>query len=382
MSLTNAEFAVISLLAEAPLHGYEIERLIEARGMRNWTEIGFSSIYFVLQKLEGRGLIETVGPAPASRREPRVYRLSAAGRAAHREETRRALAEPDTLYPAILLGLANWPALATGAASAALATRDSTLAGRLADLTRRRNAQEPLPAFVGAMFDYGAAMIEAERAWLSKTRKLLEGTTMEKVDFRKKYKELYNPPVGRFAIVEVPPLTYYMIDGHGDPNVSPDYARAVEALYAASYTLKFISKAELSRDYVVPPLEGIWWASDMDTFIRREKEKWSWTMMIMIPDFIDGATAQRAIEAATRKQGLPALVKLRVERLEEGTSVQTLHVGSYDAEGPVIRQLHREFLPANGLVEDGHHHEIYIGDPRKTAPERLKTVLRQPVRRS
>jgi len=120
----------------------------------------------------------------------------------------------------------------------------------------------------------------------------------------------------------------------------------------------------------------------MDTFIRREKEKWSWTMMIMIPDFIDGATAQRAIEAATRKKGLPALVKLRVERLEEGTSVQTLHVGSYDAEGPVIRQLHRVFLPANGLVEDGHHHEIYIGDPRKTAPERLKTVLRQPVRRS
>jgi hypothetical protein len=119
----------------------------------------------------------------------------------------------------------------------------------------------------------------------------------------------------------------------------------------------------------------------MDSLVRCEKDKWSWTMMIMVPDFIDRAMAEQAIEAAKRKKSLPPLGRLRVERLEEGTAVQTMHIGPYDAEGPVLRQLHQEFLPANGLVENGHHHEIYLGDPRKTSPEKLKTVLRQPVRR-
>ncbi|HTV68632.1 MAG TPA: PadR family transcriptional regulator [Rhizobiaceae bacterium] len=171
---TNAEFAVLSLLAEAPRHGYEIEQLIEQRGMRNWTEIGFSSIYFLLKKLEGRGFVERTGEAAASRRQPNVFRLTEAGAAAHRDATRQALAEPEPLYPAILLGLANWPALSPREADAALKARETALAARLQDLRERRAEQEPLPAFVLAMFDYSAAMIEAERAFLSKVTGVLK----------------------------------------------------------------------------------------------------------------------------------------------------------------------------------------------------------------
>ncbi|MGD9913977.1 MAG: GyrI-like domain-containing protein [Rhizobiaceae bacterium] len=205
---------------------------------------------------------------------------------------------------------------------------------------------------------------------------------MEKIDFRKALKTLYDPPKGRFVTIEVPSLDYFMVDGAGDPNTAPAYAQAVEALFSASYTLKFMCKKELGRDYVVPPLEGLWWADDMHSFITREKGKWSWTMMIMVPDFVGAAMARRAVNAARGKKALPALELLRFERLEEGLCVQTMHVGSYDEEGPVLKALHEEFLPANGLEETGRHHEIYIGDPRKTAPERLKTILRQPVRAS
>ncbi len=202
---------------------------------------------------------------------------------------------------------------------------------------------------------------------------------MDKIDFRKTMKPLYGPPAGKFVVVDVPPLNYFMVDGAGDPNKAPAYREAVEALYSASYTLKFMAKKELGRDYVVPPLEGLWWADDMSTFVSRQKDKWSWTMMIMVPDFIDATMAGRAVETAAAKKNLAGLAKLWFARLEEGRSVQTMHVGSYDEEGPVLKRLHEEFLPTNGLKESGHHHEIYIGDPRKTAPEKLKTILRQPV---
>ena len=194
---------------------------------------------------------------------------------------------------------------------------------------------------------------------------------MVKVDFKKEMKALYNPPVGKFEIIEVPPLTYFMVNGTGDPNKAAAYKEAVEALYAVSYTLKLMAKKESSRDYIVPPLEGLWWADDMATFISREKDKWSWTMMIMVPDFIDKATATRAALAAAKKKDLPALSKVRFEALEEGTVVQTMHIGSYDDEGPVLRKLHAEFLPANGLKERGKHHEIYLGDlPRLVLAQR------------
>jgi hypothetical protein len=203
---------------------------------------------------------------------------------------------------------------------------------------------------------------------------------MGKTDFRKLLKPFYDPPVGRFELVDLPPMRFFMVDGAGDPNSAPAYVQAVEALYAVSYTLKFMSKKALERDYVVPPLEGLWWAQDMESFKTREKDKWSWTMMIMVPDFVERTMAEEAVAAATAKKDLPAIGGLRLEELPEGRAAQTMHIGSYDEEGPILKYLHEEFLPANGLVESGRHHEIYLGDPRKTAPEKLRTVLRQPVR--
>ncbi|MBX3576627.1 MAG: GyrI-like domain-containing protein [Rhizobiaceae bacterium] len=202
---------------------------------------------------------------------------------------------------------------------------------------------------------------------------------MKKIDLKKALKPLYNPPAGQFEKVDVPPFTYFMVDGTGDPNTAASYREALEALYTASYTLKFMAKKELGRDYVVPPLEGLWWADDMSSFVTRRKDQWSWTMMIMIPDFVDAAMAGRAMKAAAEKKALTALARMRIERLEEGLAVQIMHIGPYDEEGPTLKRLHEEFLPANGLVERGHHHEIYLGDPRKTAAAKLKTVLRQPV---
>lgn len=201
-----------------------------------------------------------------------------------------------------------------------------------------------------------------------------------KVDLKKDLKALYAPPSGRFVIVDVPALQYLMVDGTGDPNTAPAYAHALDWLYSVSYPVKFMSKKELGRDYAVMPLEGLWWADDMGLFISREKDKWSWTMMILQPDWITAAMIEAAVARARGKLGEPP-ANLRLERLEEGLCVQTTHVGPYDDEGPTLAKLHDEFLPQNSLVATGHHHEIYIGDPRRTAPAKLKTVLRQPVRR-
>lgn len=203
---------------------------------------------------------------------------------------------------------------------------------------------------------------------------------MEKVDLKKQYKTFYTAPVGSFCIIDIPSLPYLMVNGDGDPNTSPDYVAAIEALYTTSYTLKFMCKDLLKRDYVVPPLEGLWWADNMDDFVNRNKERWQWTMMILVPDFIEKQMAEDAIARARAKKNLPGLSKIRFAHLNEGKVVQTMHIGPYDAEGPILKQLHEDFIPTHNLVETGHHHEIYLGDPRRQAPEKLKTILRQPVK--
>ena len=203
---------------------------------------------------------------------------------------------------------------------------------------------------------------------------------MSKIDFKKQLKTLFNPPK-RFVIVDVPEMQFLMVDGHGDPNVAQEYQDALAALYAAAYKIKFISKKQLGQDYVVPPLEGLWWAEDMDTFsTARDKSQWDWTMMIMTPDWITGEIFADALEQVRRGKNPVALGKVRLESYHEGLSVQIMHIGSYDDEGPTILKLHNAFLPENGYVENGKHHEIYLGDPRRVAPEKLKTVLRQPIK--
>ena len=204
---------------------------------------------------------------------------------------------------------------------------------------------------------------------------------MSKVDFKKEYKVLFSPP-REFVLLEVPEMQFLMVDGHGDPNVAQEYQEAVEALYAVAYKIKFASKKQLGRDYVVPPMEGLWWAEDMGAFTTaRDKSKWDWTMMIMTPEWISQEMYADAVEQVRQGKHPAALEKVRLERYNEGLSVQIMHIGSYDDEGPTLMKMHNEFLPENGYVENGKHHEIYLGDPRNLAPEKLKTVLRQPVRK-
>ncbi|MGV9734859.1 GyrI-like domain-containing protein [Rhodococcus aetherivorans] len=201
----------------------------------------------------------------------------------------------------------------------------------------------------------------------------------DKTDFKRTL-DAYQARRGKFRLVDVPTMQYLMIDGHGDPNTSPDFDRAVRALYPVAYKLKFASKRDLDQDYVVPPLEGLWWADDMDSFTAaRDKSRWDWTMMIMTPDWIDHAMFAAAVERAGAENRPQGLDDVRLETLHEGRCVQTLHVGPFGDEAAVLAQLHEEFVPDNELRLTGKHHEIYLTDFRRTAPDRLRTILRQPV---
>ena len=201
---------------------------------------------------------------------------------------------------------------------------------------------------------------------------------MDVFDIKKERKDLYAPRAGEFALVDVPELAFLMVDGHGNPNTAPAYRDAVEALYAVSYAVRFAARKQLGRVHVVAPLEGLWWAENPDVFLTGSKDDWSWTMMIHQPDWIPAELVEGARAAVARKKDLPALDRLRFERFAEGPSVQTLHVGPYDDEGPAISRMHA-FAAGQGLVLRGKHHEIYLGDPRKVEAARLRTVLRQPV---
>lgn len=209
-------------------------------------------------------------------------------------------------------------------------------------------------------------------------------TKTEKRDFKKELKALYNPSSKDFSVIEVPPLNYLMIDGEGDPNTAQAYKDAVEALFGVSYAIKFAIRERDGVDYGVMPLEGIWWSDDPDAFINDEKDKWKWTMLIMQPEIVTEADFTAALEVTKAKKDKgdnPALSLVRFESYYEGLSVQILHKGAFDEEGPTLARLHREYLPANGYVETLHHHEIYLTDTTRAAPENWRTILRQPVKK-
>jgi hypothetical protein len=201
---------------------------------------------------------------------------------------------------------------------------------------------------------------------------------MDKIDFKAELKHLYQPGTRDFVFVDVPAMTFVMIDGQGDPNTAESYRSAVEWLYGVSYAMKFASK-DLGQDYFVPPLEGLWWADDPNDFVAKNKANWRWTMMIMVPDFIDRAMYDAAVETSAEKLG-DAPASLRLESFAEGRALQIMHLGGYDEEGPVLEHLHEVEIPGRHLQRNGHHHEIYLNDARKTAPAKLKTILRQPIK--
>ncbi len=198
---------------------------------------------------------------------------------------------------------------------------------------------------------------------------------------QKKELELYKASAKEVEWVEVPQMNFLMIDGTGDPNTSQAYKDALEALYGLSYTLKFALKKAEGLDYKVGPLEGLWWADDMSDFINSRKGNWHWTMMIAQPQAVTPEWFAKAKEEVRRKKNLPALDKVRLEAFHEGKAAQILHIGPYSAEGPNIQKVHA-FIHQHGYRFGDpklKHHEIYMGDPRRTAPEKWKTIIRQPV---
>ena len=179
-------------------------------------------------------------------------------------------------------------------------------------------------------------------------------------------------------LVDVPELGFLMIDGQGDPNTSTRFPQAVQALYGVSYTLKFALKHAGGPDYRIAALEGLWWAEDMSSFALEDKSAYEWTLMIRQPDAVTPGLVEKAAAEVAEKKQLPAARELRLQRFAEGRAAQVLHLGPYAAEAPTIERLHA-FIADQGLERRGRHHEIYLGDPRRAAPERLRTIIRQPV---
>lgn len=205
-------------------------------------------------------------------------------------------------------------------------------------------------------------------------------STVQKIDYKRELKHLYRPSAKQVSSIDVPPMNFLMIDGEGDPNSSPAYQAALEALYNVSYTLKFtIKQSEAGIDYIVMPLEGLWWAEDVTAFHLGNKDTWQWTAMIMQPEVVTPDLVEAARQQVAARKDLSGLDGLRLETFHEGQAAQILYIGPYAKEGPTIERIHR-FIQEQGGTLHGKHHEIYLSDPRRTPPERFKTVIRQPYR--
>ena len=200
---------------------------------------------------------------------------------------------------------------------------------------------------------------------------------METIDFKREYRELYTAPKATPVLVDVPPLQFLMADGSGDPNTSPRFPEIMAGLYPIAYTLRFAIKADEQVAYSVMPLQGLWWLPDGD-FDFSVKDRWFWTVMIMQPDYVTKERFEAARETAKKKEPLPIFDELRLEVFAEGPAAQIMHIGPYADEAPTIEKLHA-FIHEQGYSLRGKHHEIYVGDPNRSAPEKLKTIIRQPI---
>ena len=201
---------------------------------------------------------------------------------------------------------------------------------------------------------------------------------MTKIDFKQELKKLYQASAKEAVRVDVPAMDFLMVDGQGDPNTAQAYADAIEALFAVAYALKFmVKKGALGLDYVVMPLECMWWADDMESFAKGDKSQWKWTAMVMQPPFITSSMVYGAIAEVQKKKAPVALSRVHLNNFAEGKCAQILHVGPFSQEGPTIHKLH-QFIRTRSELR-GKHHEIYLSDIRKAAPEKWKTIIRQPM---
>lgn len=203
---------------------------------------------------------------------------------------------------------------------------------------------------------------------------------MTKTDYKKELKEFYSGKVGKPVVVNVPAMNFIMIDGKGDPNTSQEYIEAIQTLYPLAYTIKFMSKLKYGNDFGVMPLEGLWWTENMADFRTEDKSNWLWRMMIVQPPTVTESMFNEAVEQVREKKAPASLDKVRFDSYDEGRAAQVMYVGPYSEEGPTIQNLHAFIKEQGGVLEESnkHHHEIYLGDPRRTAPEKLKTIIRQP----
>jgi hypothetical protein len=201
---------------------------------------------------------------------------------------------------------------------------------------------------------------------------------MDKVELKKEFKNLYNPSAKEISVVDVPAMNFLLVDGEGAPT-SSQYSEAIEALFTVAYTLKFLVKKGKGVDYAVMPLEGLWWVEDMTKFSAERKDEWKWTAMIMQPKYVSADDFQVAVEQVKKKKNPPVLSKVRFESFKEGPAAQIMYIGPFSAEGPTITKIHT-YIQNSGHTLIGKHHEIYLNNPATTAPEKLKTILRQPMK--
>lgn len=201
-----------------------------------------------------------------------------------------------------------------------------------------------------------------------------------RIDIKKTLKECYRAPRTKFVEIHVPEMRYLAVDGAGDPNTSEAYKLAVQSLYSVGYAVRASFKERTGDDFVVGPLEGLWFSDDPTTFVTRDKDQWQWTMLIPLPEQVIDEDVQSGRDAAALKKPELPISQVEFRTINEGRSLQRLHVGPYEDEGPALAELHSELMPSLGVTFNGPHHEIYLGDPRRAAPEKLRTILRQPIR--
>lgn len=202
---------------------------------------------------------------------------------------------------------------------------------------------------------------------------------MNKIDYKKELKALYNPTSKEVSIVDVPEMNFLMIDGTGAPE-SEQFAKSIEAIYPIAHNIKFDIKKNEGTDFGVMPLEGLWWADDMHDFDPENgnRDNWKWTLMIMQPEIVSQKHFARALENVKKKKDNPYIEKVRFEAFKEGKSAQIMHIGLFSAEGPNIQRIHNKISEIGKL--SGKHHEIYLSDFRRVNPEKMKTILRQPLK--
>lgn len=201
---------------------------------------------------------------------------------------------------------------------------------------------------------------------------------MDKIDLKKELKEYYWNSTKEIKIVNVPTMNFLMVDGKGDPNISEEFTDAIQSLYSLAYTIKFTLKKESEIDYGVMPLEGIFWTDDMSKFSQGNKNIWKWTIMMMQPKFVTKKFFNDCLEEVKKRKNFQSLSEIRFEKYSEGSSAQIMYIGPYSDEGPTIMRVH-DFVKEKGYELKGKHHEIYLGDPGRTKPEKLKTIIRQPI---